>query len=209
MRISFLRIALVMSLLSSVQSAVLAADLPLRVVDAVASNLVILRENDHDVIVQLLGVGGAPNPSYHPYESVLYLRHLLNGQNVYLQYDASEQRNTHGRRVGYLFRSGDGEFINLRMISDGYATCSSELSSEYRGVFLRHQAIAQKSNRGLWTQHRGSERWETDYKNVRFLGQLSYEPKPEQRREVTSSRRQQDSSPVTKPRKSVRTTRKK
>lgn len=155
------------------------AEPPLQVIDVVDGNVVILRRGGKDVIVRMLGVGPAPNAERHPYESVLYLRLILNGQWVYLKSDPTAgNRDANGREVGYLFRQGDGEFVNLRMITDGYATANRGQSSyEYRAQFEISESSARRYKRGLWTDHAGSERWETGFRNVRFLGEVTYTPR--------------------------------
>lgn len=169
---------LIATVLLSFAAPLYPAEPPLQVIDVVDGNVVILRKDGRDVIVRMLGVGPAPNAEKHPYESVLYLRLLLKGHRVYLKSDpAVGGRDVNGRAVGYLFREGDGEFINLRMITDGYSTATRQSPYEYRSLFEISESSAKKYKRGLWTEHAGSERWETGFKNVRFLGEVTYTPR--------------------------------
>src|SRR3954466_5595654 len=45
---------------------------------------------------------------------------LVEGRSVRLDYDA-EQRDRYGRLLAYVYRRGDGAFVNADLVRDGYA----------------------------------------------------------------------------------------
>ena len=72
------------------------------------------------------------------------------GTSVRLERDA-EERDRYGRTLAYVYRAADGLFLNLQMVSDGYAhVLSIPPNVSYADRFRDAERSARTANVGLW-----------------------------------------------------------
>jgi micrococcal nuclease len=75
---------------------------------------------------------------------------LVGGRTVRLVGDA-EARDRYGRRLAYVYRSGDGLFVNAALVRDGYArTMTIAPNTAHATEFAGLARTARASARGLW-----------------------------------------------------------
>jgi micrococcal nuclease len=75
---------------------------------------------------------------------------LVEGQRVRLRFDA-ERRDRYGRLLAYVYRDGDGVFVNARLVRDGYArTLTIAPNVRFADRFAALQRRARRADRGLW-----------------------------------------------------------
>ena len=106
--------------------------------------------------IRLIGVD-APEPrntgtkpkGYFGAESTGYLRQMLTGQKVRLEYDVSRY-DRYGRTLAYVWLR-DGTFVNAELVKNGYATVMTVPPNvKYAETFTELAAKARRQNRGLW-----------------------------------------------------------
>ncbi|HWV83894.1 MAG TPA: thermonuclease family protein [Capillimicrobium sp.] len=79
-----------------------------------------------------------------------YNARLVEGEDVKLRFDV-ERRDRYGRLLAYVYRAGDGLFVNARLIRDGYArTLTVPPNVRFADRFARLQREAREARRGLW-----------------------------------------------------------
>jgi micrococcal nuclease len=110
----------------------------------------------HGLKVRLIGVD-APEihatrrkaAGYFGPESRDYLRKLIAGKKVRLEYDVTRYDQYH-RTLAYVFLE-DGTFVNAELIKEGYAVVLTVPPNvKYADVFTRLQRKARRQKRGLW-----------------------------------------------------------
>jgi micrococcal nuclease len=93
------------------------------------------------------------NIGYFGKESKDYLKHLLSGKKVRLEYDVAKY-DQYGRTLAYAFLE-DGTFVNAELLKGGYAVVLTiPPNIKYVDEFLRLQRKARRQDIGLW---RGNE----------------------------------------------------
>ena len=82
-------------------------------------------------------------------EASRFTRQLVEGKRVRLEFDV-QKHDKYGRLLAYIYLE-DGTFVNARIMEEGYAQVMTiPPNVKYAGMFLRLQAQARKSGRGLW-----------------------------------------------------------
>ena len=132
------------------------------VVHAVDGDTVTVRLGGRSETVRLLGVN-TPE-SVHPTKPVecfgpeasAHTKQLLPpGTRVWLERD-EEARDRYGRLLAYVHRAVDDVFVNLELVSDGWAVpYPFEPNTTYRQVFADAATAAQQAGLGLWSGCRG------------------------------------------------------
>lgn len=106
--------------------------------------------------IRLIGID-APEPrntgtrpkGYFGSESTGYLRQMLTGKSVRLEYDVA-RNDRYGRTLAYAFLE-DGTFVNAELIKNGYATVMTVPPNvKYQDTFTTLAAKARRQNKGLW-----------------------------------------------------------
>lgn len=106
--------------------------------------------------IRLIGID-APEPrntgtrpkGYFGTESTVYLRQMLTGKRVRLEYDVSRY-DRYGRTLAYAWLE-DGTFVNAELVKNGYANVMTMPPNvKYADTFTELAAKARKQNRGLW-----------------------------------------------------------
>jgi micrococcal nuclease len=83
-------------------------------------------------------------------EASRYNARLVAGRRVRLVRDV-EERDRYGRLLAYVYRAGDGLFVNARLVRDGYATpLTIPPNVRFAGRFRTQAADARRAQRGLW-----------------------------------------------------------
>jgi micrococcal nuclease len=75
---------------------------------------------------------------------------LVGGEDVRLRFDV-ERRDRYGRLLAYVYRVGDGTFVNAALVRDGYARpLTVPPNVRYADRFARLAREARDARRGLW-----------------------------------------------------------
>jgi micrococcal nuclease len=86
---------------------------------------------------------------YYGRESKGYLKQMLTGKKVRLEYDVAKY-DRYGRTLAYVFLE-DGTFVNAELLKGGYAVVLTiPPNVRYADEFLRLQRKARRRNLGLW-----------------------------------------------------------
>lgn len=76
---------------------------------------------------------------------------LVDGRDVRLVFDA-ERRDRYGRLLAYVYRAGDGLFVNAELVRRGYATTLTIAPNvRFADRFRTLAAAARTAGRGLWS----------------------------------------------------------
>jgi micrococcal nuclease len=81
-------------------------------------------------------------------EASEFLRRLVNGRSVRLEYDR-ERRDQYGRTLAYVFLP-DGTFVNEEIIRQGYGFAYTRVPFKYLERFRGREREAREARRGLW-----------------------------------------------------------
>ena len=125
-----------------------------RVVDG---DTIVVHIGGHDENVRLIGIDtpethkpDTPVECFGPEASDRMAALLPPGTTVRLVRDV-EARDRYNRLLAYVYRDSDGLFIDLTMVSEGYAgTLAIPPNLAHRGEFDGAAAAAQTARRGLW-----------------------------------------------------------
>jgi len=82
-----------------------------------------------------------------------YAKDILEGEQVKIEFDNSQQRrDQYDRLLAYVYLD-DGQMANRKMIADGYAyEYTYNTPYKYQSEFKSLQAIAKNLHRGLWAE---------------------------------------------------------
>lgn len=83
-------------------------------------------------------------------EAAAFTRSLLQGRRVRVEHDV-ERKDRYGRTLGYLWLE-DGDFVNLRLVEEGYAFAYRYPPNvKYADLFREAERRAREGWRGLWS----------------------------------------------------------
>lgn len=86
---------------------------------------------------------------YYGKEAKNYLKNLLTGKRVRLEYDIG-RTDKYGRTLAYVYLE-DGTFLNALLVQEGYAqVLTIPPNVKYADKFVELQRDAREHNRGLW-----------------------------------------------------------
>ena len=139
-------------------SGALRGDEQARVVRVVDGDTVVVRTGGREERVRYIGVDtpesvkpGTPVQCFAKAASAAN-RRLVQGRAVKLVRDA-EARDRYGRTLAYVYRAGDGLFVNAELVRQGYAKpLAIRPNVAHRREFSRLAASARKAGRGLWSR---------------------------------------------------------
>ncbi|MBM3327267.1 MAG: thermonuclease [Calditrichaeota bacterium] len=128
-----------------------------RVVDG---DTVILLLEGKEHRVRLLGVDTPESvkpdtpPEPGGVEAGRFLKNLLNGEKVYVEYEAAGKasKDRYGRDLAYLYRAPDGLFVNQEIVRQGYGRVYRQAKFKYRDEFIRLEATAKAGQKGMWAE---------------------------------------------------------
>jgi micrococcal nuclease len=127
-----------------------------RVTRVVDGDTVKVRVGGHLDTVRYIGVDtpetvkpGTPVQCFGKAASA-YNRRLVAGQTVRLRTDA-EARDRYGRLLAYVYRRGDGLFVNAALVRGGYARILTiPPNTAHARQLVTLERAARASGRGLW-----------------------------------------------------------
>ena len=127
-----------------------------KVVEVVNGNTLVVEKQNHRMTVGLIAVV-TPDPRDEKYGldaqaqgAKKFLSKFVKDQWIYLEKDASYQSPLKdGPPQVYAWRS-DGQFVNERVISEGFGVAYTRSPFEYRREFGERQNAAKAARRGLW-----------------------------------------------------------
>ena len=115
--------------------------------------LFLVAADGSELKVRLLGIDTPelrPAPECFSVEARDHLRALVPDGSVVTVSPDTEALDQYGRSLYYLW-SAQGEFVNLRLVSDGYGTALNiEPNTAYANEFAAAEATARESGAGLW-----------------------------------------------------------
>jgi micrococcal nuclease len=129
-----------------------------RVVRVVDGDTVVVRTGAREERVRYIGVDtpesvkpGAPVQCFAKAAAAAN-RRLVEGRAVKLVRDA-EARDRYGRTLAYVYRAGDGLFVNAELVRGGYAKpLTIRPNVAHREEFRRLAATARRAGKGLWSR---------------------------------------------------------
>lgn len=137
--------------------------------DAVAANATVVRVVDGDTIVadvggneervRLIGIDtpesvkqGSPVECFGKEASARTKELLPEGTRIRLELDV-EERDRYDRLLAYVYRSSDGQFVNLALAQDGYAgLLTYPPNITHVDDFRAAVSAARGDDRGLWAE---------------------------------------------------------
>jgi micrococcal nuclease len=127
-----------------------------RVTRVVDGDTVHVRVSGRDETVRYIGIDtpesvkpGTPVQCYAEAASGRN-RRLVAGRDVTLRTDA-ESRDRYGRLLAYVYRRGDGLFVNAELVREGFATILTiPPNLAHATQLLRFERAARRARRGLW-----------------------------------------------------------
>lgn len=109
-------------------------------------------------VVRLLGVdapektGGYRDSEPFGDAATKYMRGLLEGQDVRLEYDGA-RKDQYNRTLAYVWLK-DGRLANLEIIRAGYAETYRRFEYRMKGDFFAAERDAKAARRGMWATRR-------------------------------------------------------
>ena len=114
------------------------------------SSVVVIKDGKK-TSVRLIGVAAIPAGSEAGTTGSKFVRNLLKGEFVSLEYDSTlAQEDETGQAVAYLYRAPDGMLLNLEIIRQGYGLAADYYSYQHDKLFRFYQQKAQADGKGVW-----------------------------------------------------------
>ncbi len=135
----------------------------------ISGDEIIVRANDRDVIVRLLGIDAPDAGLAGHVEAVAYAQRRLAGHTVTLRLEPTQTRDAAGELLAYVFVT-DGDDLNLDMIHDAKAYADRRVKHTLSGPFEQAESEARKKSRGLWDGLRDDEQpvWRREWLKAFF-----------------------------------------
>ncbi|MDP2323500.1 MAG: thermonuclease family protein, partial [Gammaproteobacteria bacterium] len=85
-------------------------------------------------------------------EATEFVRGLIDGRFVYLEYDAMcDRQDSFGRTLAHLFRAPDGMWVNLEIVRQGLGIVYDRFPFTNEDLFHSYEDEARAAGRGLWS----------------------------------------------------------
>ena len=127
------------------------------VVRVVDGDTVVVKENEKNITVRLVGVNTPetvhPTKPVEHYgkEASRFTTNLLKGEKVYLAGEPLPGAlDRYGRTLAYVYRAPDGLFVNAEIIRQGYGHAYPRFPFKHMGEFKQLERFARKAEKGLW-----------------------------------------------------------
>jgi len=134
-----------------------AAQSPYKVNRIIDGDTVVLLIDGKETTVRLIGVDTPetvhPTKPVERYgkEASRFLKNLLKGEDVYLEYEPGPSKtDRYGRLLAYLYRASDGLFVNLEIVRQGYGHAYTQYPFKYMDLFRKYEGKAREVGKGLW-----------------------------------------------------------
>ena len=79
-----------------------------------------------------------------------YLKSLIDKRDVTLKNGGDDEYDRFGRRLAYVYLP-DGNFVNRKMVEDGYAVAYRKFPFEYKTEFIELEKKAKAAKKGMWS----------------------------------------------------------
>lgn len=115
--------------------------------------------SENGLKIRLIGVDapetrnyGKKLKGYFGSESSDYMKRLIEGKRVRLEYDVSRY-DQYGRTLAYVYLE-NGTFVNALMVKNGYATVmTTPPNVKYADIFVKLAQKARTQGKGLWKEN--------------------------------------------------------
>jgi endonuclease YncB( thermonuclease family) len=135
---------------------------------------IVVRQNGRDSIVRLIGI---KVPESHRALASAALGTELTGQSVQIEIDTRAlTHDEHGSRLAWVYRLPEGTQMNYQLVRLGLATIATEDGLLYGRELQAAQSAARLERRGLWNGVSPAMSWETQFRHLRYLGEMNYQP---------------------------------
>ena len=132
---------------------------PYKVTRIVDGDTIVIKMDGSETKVRFIGVdtpesvapesSGKTN-SKEGEETSDYLKKLIEGKNVYLEFDVG-QTDQYGRILAYVYLSDKETMIQRLLLSEGYAMVMTyQPNVKYADEFLKLQQESRKNRKGFW-----------------------------------------------------------
>ncbi|HUF17124.1 MAG TPA: thermonuclease family protein [Thermoanaerobaculia bacterium] len=143
------------------------------VVAIIDGESLVVRQSGRDSIVRLLGVAV---PESHRELATAALETELLRRPVQIEHDVPAlMLDTHGSRLAYVYRLPEATMMNYQLVRLGLATVPGDGEFFFRRELIAAQSAARLEKRGLWSGVSPALAWETQFRNVRYLGEVNYQ----------------------------------
>lgn len=129
-----------------------------KVVRVIDGDTLMINLNGENTRLRLIGINtpesvGEREEECFGVEAKKYMEQIATGKNITLEYDDSQGlTDQYGRLLAFVYLE-DGQMLNRKMISDGYAYEYTFMNDyKYKKSFKEAQALAKSSERGLWSK---------------------------------------------------------
>lgn len=131
---------------------------PYDVVSVIDGDTIIIKSDDGDVHVRLIGIDTPESVASDGYKENTpegdkaseYTRNLLEGNSVYLEYD-KELTDSYQRTLAYVYLPDGSTMVNELLIQNGYArTMEIAPNTKYAERFAAQELIAKGQKAGFW-----------------------------------------------------------
>jgi micrococcal nuclease len=101
--------------------------------------------------VRLIGVDTpeAPQPGAPGHEAAAFLRTLVEGERLRLEYDL-QRKDKFGRTLAYVYLP-DHRFVNAEIVRQGHSPAYTKYPFRYRDRFIALEKEAKEAHRGIWS----------------------------------------------------------
>ena len=133
-------------------------DGPYDVVSVIDGDTIIVKIDDGDVHVRLIGIDTPESVASDGYKENTpegdkaseYTQNLLEGNSVYLEYD-KELTDSYQRTLAYVYLPDGSTMVNELLIQNGYArTMEIAPNTKYAERFAAQELIAKGQKAGFW-----------------------------------------------------------
>ena len=145
-------------------------DIAYKVIRIVDGDTVVISYEGVNTTVRLIGVDtpetrvpNNPEEEEHGKKASMFIQNLLQGESVYLRFDAQNTTDRYGRMLAYLYRAPDGLFVNLELVRQGYGLAYTQFPFEHIDLFRHYGERARLAEKGLWKDQTVGEEQVEEY----------------------------------------------
>lgn len=117
---------------------------------------------DDGTWVQYAGIQVTRKDSPLTRQTLAWLKQLLEGKQVTLEYDKKFRKNQHGYTLAYVYI--DGVFVNRALVNCGVAAVLTSYKTgggRYAGMLSYYETQARETGQGVWAAKKAAEAAET------------------------------------------------
>jgi micrococcal nuclease len=130
---------------------------PCPVIRVIDGDTVVLALDGRETTIRLIGVDSPE--TVHPTRTVErfgreaagFLRNLIRGRSVYIEYEPAARRlDRYGRTLAYLYTVPDARLVNLEIVARGYGHAYTKYPFSRMERFREAERHAREAKLGLW-----------------------------------------------------------